>query len=457
MPLRDDLLEPVAGDNPSGRNLQYDAVFDQIREAGKEDDDTLPLGDLDRPAKKADHRLVVKLAGEALAKRSKDLRLAAFLIESQFKLERLPVLAPSLRLLRDLQEKFWPTLYPEIEEGDLTLRVNAVERASKRLAVLLPELSLTANGLSLAKYRESRAVGYEADATTEERQRARRFAIDQKKITAEEFDRALATTPKAFLVAMDEALQESLHQANLLDEFQRKTYGLEYPLLEPLIVALKDAGALVASLLVGRRKVEHDSPAAAPPSAEGIRPPLEIVRPGRAAAVAPYELLAQQTVPVADFLSEPQDAYALILSGAETLFHADPHSPVPYLVCAALRLGETRRQDASPEPGFAVAPMPQVRQELRALALRESWTDLLRTALPVLADPCARAWLDLHRYIWRAAGGCGAPALASAVTGTLRELLRARPELRDWTLEDDTGAANPETRAWIDAEVLRES
>jgi type VI secretion system protein ImpA len=128
---------------------------------------------------------------------------------------------------------------------------------------------------------------------------------------------------------------------------------------------------------------------------------------------------------------------------------------VPYLVCAGLRLGETRRQGVLPEPGFAVGPSSQTRQSLRALALRTAWVELLRAALPVMAEPCARAWLDLHRYIWRAAQESGAGALASAVSGTLRELLKLRPEVRYWTLEDDTGAANPETQAWIDAEVLR--
>jgi type VI secretion system protein ImpA len=64
MPLRDDLLDPIAGENPSGPDLRYDPVFDQIKEARREEDDTLPTGDWDRPAKKADHRQVVKLAGD---------------------------------------------------------------------------------------------------------------------------------------------------------------------------------------------------------------------------------------------------------------------------------------------------------------------------------------------------------------------------------------------------------
>ena len=78
MPLREDLLEPIEGEDPSGPNLNYDKVFDQIKEARTEDDDSIPAGQWGRSAKKADRALVIKLAGETLAKRTKDLRLAAW-------------------------------------------------------------------------------------------------------------------------------------------------------------------------------------------------------------------------------------------------------------------------------------------------------------------------------------------------------------------------------------------
>src|ERR1700710_209643 len=124
MPLREDLLEPIAGDNPSGANLYYDKVFDQIKEARTEDTDTGSAGAWERAPKKADHLLVIKLAGETLAKRSKDLRLAGWLIESHLKKEGIALLAPCLNLVWQLQVQFWETFYPEVDEdGDLGLRV----------------------------------------------------------------------------------------------------------------------------------------------------------------------------------------------------------------------------------------------------------------------------------------------------------------------------------------------
>jgi type VI secretion system protein ImpA len=107
--------------------------------------------------KKADHRAVIKLAGDALAKRSKDLRLAGWLVEAQLRIEGFSVLAPSIELLRALQETFWPTLYPLIEEGgDLELRMLSVEDRGRLIAAAVRKVPLTRSGLSLESYLESR-------------------------------------------------------------------------------------------------------------------------------------------------------------------------------------------------------------------------------------------------------------------------------------------------------------
>jgi len=39
MPLRDDLLNPIPGPNPSGESLRYAPVFDQIKEARREEEE----------------------------------------------------------------------------------------------------------------------------------------------------------------------------------------------------------------------------------------------------------------------------------------------------------------------------------------------------------------------------------------------------------------------------------
>src|ERR1700675_504601 len=81
MPLPEGLLNPIPGDNTSGKTLRYDPLYDKTREARSEED-VLPQGDWSREVKKADFALVIKLATEALSTKSKDLQLAAWLTEA---------------------------------------------------------------------------------------------------------------------------------------------------------------------------------------------------------------------------------------------------------------------------------------------------------------------------------------------------------------------------------------
>ena len=91
MPLRDDLLTPIPGDNPSGKNLRYDPVVDKIKEARREEIDA-PQGAWKSAVKVADLPQVIKLASEAIAKRSKDLQLAVWLVDAHVKREGFAVL-----------------------------------------------------------------------------------------------------------------------------------------------------------------------------------------------------------------------------------------------------------------------------------------------------------------------------------------------------------------------------
>ncbi len=458
MPLREDLLTPIAGENPSGEDLYYDKVFSQIKEARKEDEEDLPEGDWGlSQKKKADHRAVIKLAGEALAKRSKDLRLAGWLVESHLRVEGLSELKPGIELFQSIQEAFWPTLFPVIEEGDdLELRMITVEAGAALMAAAVRKVPLTKSGLSFEDYLQSRVVGYEKDATSDAKMEARQDAIARDKLTAEDFDTAFAGSPKSLYSSADTALREALDAAEKLDEFQRDKYGDNSPNLTKMIDGLGEVHRVVETLLNERRKTEPDPvPVSEQTAAEGEGDGAGIAGAVPDADGLPSGQPIRRRASTAGQLGGVADAYGLVVESAEFLFAQDPKSPIPYLVCSGLRLGETRMQGETPAPGFAVGPSAEVRQSLRVLANRGDWHQLLREALPILASECARTWLDLHRYIWRAGQETGAAAISDAVVGTVRSLLVVRPELRHWTLEDDTGAANPETQQWLDSTVLQ--
>ena len=101
MPLREDILAPIAGENPSGIDLRYDTkllVYDKIKEARRKDDD-LAQGDWQSERKTANYPLVIKLAQDTLATVSKDLQLAAWLTEALLVTEQYPGSLPGDHLM----------------------------------------------------------------------------------------------------------------------------------------------------------------------------------------------------------------------------------------------------------------------------------------------------------------------------------------------------------------------
>jgi type VI secretion system protein ImpA len=69
MPLREDILAPIPGDNPSGIDLRYDTkflIYDKIKEARRRDDD-LAQGAWQSERKTANYPVVIKLAEDSLA------------------------------------------------------------------------------------------------------------------------------------------------------------------------------------------------------------------------------------------------------------------------------------------------------------------------------------------------------------------------------------------------------
>jgi type VI secretion system protein ImpA len=450
MPLRDDLLEPVAGDNPSGPDLYYNPIFEQIKEARREDSDDLPAGEWERSAtKKADFRAVNKLAGDTLAQKSKDIRLANWYLESSIRLEGFSVLAPAIDTLRTLQQSFWETLHPMAEDGgDLEFRAMCAETATRQIADAVRRIPLTKNGWNYEVYQDSRIVGYEKDATSDAKKQSRDEAISQGRITAEDFDQAFAGTAKSLYADADAAMTAALAAVEELDSYQRDAYGTDfYPSLDKFRDSLESVHRIVTALLNEKRKTEPDpvQRVEGETAAEG-----GAVESGAAGGAFSFSGQLPGVAPV----GELGTAYASVVASAQYFLENNRQSPVPYLICAGLRLGETMMHSQSPDSGFAVGPPPAVRAALRSLANRGAWGELLEAALPILASECARSWLDLHRYIWRAGQETGAEGLSAAVVGMVRSLLTIQPELRYWILEDDTGAANPETQRWLDSVVL---
>ncbi len=468
MPLRDDLLQPIAGDNPSGRNLKYDRVFDQIKEARTEEDTSLPAGAWERQAKRADYNLVIRLAGETLATKTKDLQLAAWLGEAHIKREGATLIAPVLGLLLALQREFWPTLYPELDEEDAGLRAVPLQWAANRYATLIYELPLTKSGTNYHGYKAARALGYEADsAGNDGRQAARLAALNRGQLTAESVDDAVASTPKSFYADLEAALQAGRETLEELALYCEEQYGDDGPGFRKLRDSLDEVHNVVTSLLNQKRSVEPDVCAAPDPAPEPelkpapqlapvvVAAPALPATPAPAPAPAPVITAAPATTPAtsASTLQSWDDAASRVQACAAFMHAQRPGSAVPYLLQTAIRWGELRKHAPKPPLDLLVAPPADIRAELKQAFADKAWGDLLSRSMAALGEPYARAWLDVHRYIWKAAQERGFAAFARMVVVSLQGLLSEFPDMPSWAFADDTPVANGDTVRWIEEEV----
>lgn len=244
-----DILTPIPGENPSGADLRYESVYDEIKDARKADDE-LERGDWQRDLKSAEWDKVVQLTAEALSQKSKDLQLATWLTEGLVNVDGFDGLAVGLHIINGLLLEFWETLYPELDDGDLDYRAGRLAFLNDHLWLSIKQIPLTDRSkttpYSWLDWHESREVGYEkdlvaADGTIDEkRQQIRSEAIADGKLAPEEFDNALAYTDENFIRAQLLALQDSQQEFTRLDELVDEKFGDQGPSLAQLRETLED-------------------------------------------------------------------------------------------------------------------------------------------------------------------------------------------------------------------------
>jgi type VI secretion system protein ImpA len=340
------LLAPIAGENPAGKDVRYDGTHDAIKEARRADD-LLDQGDWIRQIKGADWPAVIDIAKETLASKSKDLQVAAWLVEALVKRHGFPGLRDGLRLIRELQECFWPTLYPEMEDGDLEFRAGPLEWLNEKLPVSIKEVPVTQPGdganYSWLRWEESRAV----DNLGRRDQSAVAAALADGKITGEQFDKAVEATPLAYYELHYEDLNESWREFERLDQVVDEKFGRESPSLLEIKKAIGECRTLIMDIGTKRGVLESDPPPqeSEPTSTNGNSSGQllhEKVEPLPRQSLGEPERSLQYNQPVSTSI-DPQsrsDALRRLAAVAAYFRRTEPHSPVAYLVQRAVRWGE---------------------------------------------------------------------------------------------------------------------
>lgn len=451
MPLRDDILSPIPGANPGGESLRYNPVFDKIKEARRQDDEG-PMGDWQRERKVADWPLVIKLASESIATKSKDLQLAVWLTEALLHKEGFPGLRSGIVLIHGLVENFWDTLYPELDEGDAEMRAAPLEwLGAHYLEVPLKRVAITKSGLTLLDYHRAKKVGREADAQESyEKGEAFQAAVTAGELTLDDWDKAFAATSKEFYRTRLNDLDSILETVDEFQPVSEEKFGDVAPSFSKFRSILEDIRHQTNQLLQAKLEWDPDQPSEdaqpeeAPEEESYAEPPQSVSDSGAAVVRAksrPRGALSPEP-------SDRDDAIERVASAARFWRAEDPYNPAPYLLLRGMRWGELRSSDTL-DPSTFEAPSSETRTTLKRLLLEQSFAEAMEVAESAMASPAGRAWLDLQRYVVTAAEGLGYTAIAEAIKAELSALLKSFPDLPASTLMDDTPCANHETAEWL--------
>jgi type VI secretion system protein ImpA len=324
----DAVLAPISANEPTGESLRYDGIYDAIAALRREDDPALEQGVWKTDLKKADWPGVAQSCLTAIETRSKDLQIAAWLLEAWMHLYGFAGLREGLHLIAELCDTYWDGLHPDVVDGDLDYRLGPIywiddklSIAARLIPIVRPESGeLDAYSLAdweLACRRPTRPREQPpADAVTEAR-----------------FQKSVTATPTTWLTVVAADGRGALRSLEELVDVLKARCGAKAPGLARMREAIASAVHVVSNALESRG-------ALARPFAEA-----DDAAPAAAAIVDDREDSRDGAPPIRTRV----EAYRRLAEAADFLSRTEPHSPVPFLVRRAIGWGGLSLEQLLPE------------------------------------------------------------------------------------------------------------
>jgi len=319
------LLKPIAGDQPSGPALRYDPIFTEIRLAREEDDPSLPMGQWERPLKKADWPLIEARCKSMLGGRSKDLQIAAWLLEAWTRQYGIDGLYRGLSLVDRLLRQFLDSLHPVIQDGDADARIAPLEWLNESLAatVRVHVSILKINGrkppaqsLSDWERMTARELGGHAGETHANADgEAPLTRIEVIAYAHQRLGRELANR--------QQVVHRCLNCLETMLVFVDLQLGAQAPNLSKLKGTLVAVERVLQQLVPEQKEEEMTTP-------EQPQGSEEVVGTTAGVALPPVALSGWKN---------RDEAYAALGAIADYLSLVEPHSPTPYLLRRAVNWG----------------------------------------------------------------------------------------------------------------------
>lgn len=341
----DVILQPISEESPSGESLRYSGIYDEIAEARRADEN-LNQGEWVTDLKLADYGRVIDLALPALSTQTKDLQLGVWLAEAMTRKHGFAGFRDSLLMLHGFHERFWDTLHPEIDEGDMEGRANAMSWFDIQGANSVRTAPFTGSkGYNFNDFEDSRKYDFPENIDslpTEEKVKLNALKAEAEKnrsVTASLWNVERKETRRAAMESINFTIEECWTAFNDLNRICEEKYDRnQTPGFSNLKKALENAHEQVKKLLEEKRLEEPD-PVEEEAAAEGA---------AAGAGGAKGEGSASGAI------ASRKDALRRLGEIAAFFQKTEPHSPVSYLVQRAVKWGnmglETWLQEVIKDP-----------------------------------------------------------------------------------------------------------
>ena len=326
----DQILAPVSKELPAGEFLIYDGIYDKIKEDRREDNALLDQGVWKTDLKQAEWEEVESTCLDTLMFRSKDLQVAAWLMESWIHLYEFKGVWVGLELLLRLSQEFWEDIFPLAEGEDLEARVSPFIWLNEKLDIKLKLVPMSRMDRDEVSYKYS-----DWETATQNENLIRKNKLEElgqeNPLTQKRFLENCVGAPRGFFPEQREALVGTLGNLEVLGQFLDEKCGKTSPSLQRFKEVLQSILRLVEKIL--NMRGEQASAIPAEDSNEDV--PME-KKPEPAVTNNAKEEV-QKTY--SGKISSREEAYQALKEAAQYLEVNEPHSPTPNLIRRAVAWG----------------------------------------------------------------------------------------------------------------------
>jgi type VI secretion system protein ImpA len=342
------LLAPIPGEKPTGIDLRLDASptseYYKLKDSRfaarakeREIDTGTDIGDL------PEWRVILELAPKVLTTQSKDLEVAAWLVEALLRRHSFAGLRDGFRFLRGLVDKYWDGLYPTPDEEGVLTKVAPIaalngEGADGTLVQPIRKVHLTEGRdpgpFAAWHYEQAQKLA----TITDEKQKA--WHSKAGTATSDQIESSRrATKPKFFLDLVDD-LRQCQEEFTALAATLDKLCGQDSPPTSTIRNTL-EATMMVAKTLgqdaIAAAQAAAEAIAAAEGAAAEAAAGNGAAAPGTKAAGPPGLMLGP--------IRTREEAFGALLQLGEFFRKNEPHSLVPYVVEELVRRGRMALPD----------------------------------------------------------------------------------------------------------------